>query len=112
MKYFLIAAFLSLLLSASCGVNQYTATTKAAYNAETGSWSYESNKNQENFEAKIGELKGKPVLEVRTTASTPEAAIAAALQSNLEISKQISALIQSILPLIQKAANVAATTGS
>ncbi len=90
---------LSLLPMLGCGVGQYTATTEAQYNAETGSWSYKSNKNQENFEAKLVESKaGRQVLEVKTTATTPEAAIAAALQSNLEIQKQISGMLQALMP--------------
>lgn len=97
---------LALLLSLNgCGANYFTATTEASYDAKTGSWSYKSNKNQENFEAKIAEFKdGRQVLEVKTTATTPEAAIAAAMAS---FSKAIDALT-----LLVQQATAAAKTGA
>lgn len=88
-----------------CGVGQYTASTEASYDAKTGSWNYRSNKNQENFEAKIAEFKdGRQVLEVKTTATTPEAAIAAAMAS---FSKAVDALT-----LMIQQATAAAKTGA
>jgi len=88
-----IVALMALFLSLNgCGVGFYTAMTEAEYNAETGSWRYRSNKNQEAFEAKIVEYRGKQTLEVKTTATTPEAAIAAAMASMAKLVDTLNAL--------------------
>ena len=82
-----------------CGVRQYTASTKVTYDGK--SWFYESNKNQEGLKAR---LSADGSAEIETTASTPEASIAAALQSNLEMQKQIGAMLQVLLPMMKAAA--------
>ena len=94
-----IALAILLSMSAGCGVSQYTASTKVTYDGKT--WFYESNKNQEGLKAKLNKDGSA---EIETTASTPEAAIAAALQSNLELQKQIGALLQVLLPMAKAAA--------
>ena len=99
MKTILIAAFLALLLSAGCGVTQYTASTKVSYDGKT--WFYESNKDQQGLKAKLSKDGSA---EIETTASTPEAAIAAALNSNLALQKQIADLMAVVLPLIKAGA--------
>ena len=100
MKYLLIA--LSLLL-VGCGASNFTANTTASVNPANG-FAYSSNKNQENLKA-TGEMSkdGTIKFSVETNASTPEAAIAAALQSNLELQKQVGALLQVILPMAKVA---------
>jgi hypothetical protein len=96
-----------------CGVNQqYTAMTTASANKD--GFSYSSSKNQEQFKG-MGDFDpatGKLHFEVSTTASTPEAAIAAALQSNLELQKQLGLILQTVIPLVEKAGLSAATGGA
>lgn len=73
-----------------CSAANYLGSTEASFNKD-GTWSYKSNKNQENFKAKLAtDASGASSVEVETTASTPEAAIAAALQSNLEALKALN----------------------
>lgn len=112
MKEVIWAALLGLVLSLSqgCGVSQYTANTTASANKD--GFNYTSNKNQESLHA-TGEIDpgtGNMKFDVTTTATTPEAAIAAAMQTNLKIQEQISAILQSLLPLIQAAAKAAAAS--
>lgn len=105
----LSAAILAFLLSLSaCGVSQYTANTTASVSPGNG-FAYSSNKNQENLDA-TGDMNpdGTVHFTVKTTATTPDAAIAAALQSNLEAQKQLTAILQAIMPLIATAAKVGA----
>jgi hypothetical protein len=89
-------ALAMLLWLTACGASFFACTTKASFNKD-GTWSYESCKNQENFKAKITENdKGRTTAEVETTATTPEAAIAAAMQS-------LAKLIDTIVPLLKEA---------
>jgi hypothetical protein len=77
----LAALAAALLAVAGCGANFFACTTKASFNKD-GTWSYESCKNQENFKAEIGKDRaGNPLAKVETTATTPEAAIAAAAEA-------------------------------
>lgn len=108
MKTLLICSLIAML--AGCGVSQYTASTTASANKD--GFNYVSNKNQESLHAhgEIDPASGKMDFDVTTTATTPEAAIAAAMQSNLKIQEQIAAILQAILPLIQAAAKAAAAS--
>ena len=95
-------------------VSQLTANTTVTYKDGKGKeFFYSSNKNQEGLDAHgdfdtDGNIKG---LSVKTTATTPEAAIAAALQSNIALQAQVGQLLQSVLPLIQSAAQGALAGG-
>ncbi len=83
-----------LLFTYGC-VSMFTATTEATY-TPGGALTYKSSKNQENFKAKVeldesGKLRG---FDVTTTATTPEAAIAAAAKALSEITAQIAELVK------------------
>lgn len=95
----LAAAGIILLLSLAGGCAEMLACkTVIAYRAD-GSWEYQSCKNQENLKAELGlSDQGKlNKLNVQTTALTPEAAIAGALQVQTELLRQL-------LPILQKGA--------
>lgn len=97
-KYIVITAFL--FLFSGCSASHFACTTEASFNKD-GTWSYKSCKNQENMKVSISEdAKGRTRAELETTASTPEAAIAAASNSLAKMADLLSALI----PLLQKAA--------
>lgn len=103
MKRFILAALMAIGLSATPGCASMF-SNKTTANVETAGFkgNYESAKNQENFHMTTtlnpdGTLKS---IDVHTTASTPESAIAAALQLN-------TTLIQEIMPLIKQAAAMA-----
>jgi phosphoenolpyruvate carboxylase len=99
----MIKLFLLAFLFLGCGVNQYTATTKASY--ENGNWYWLSNKNQENLKAKLGKDRdGNPIFEIETTATTPEAAIAAAMQSFALVQQQFAELLKQLGPLLKAGA--------
>lgn len=84
MKRFLIAWALGLLLSINGCASMYLGKTEATFETPNGlKGSYISNKNQENFSAKAttgpdGKING---VDIKTTATTPEAAMMAALES-------------------------------
>jgi hypothetical protein len=98
-----------LLLLSSCTASQYLGKTVATANKD--GFYYESNKNQEgmNAQGKINPATGEMAFDVKTTSTTPEAAIAAALQTNLEAQKQLGVILQAIMPLLQQAAQIGAT---
>ena len=105
MKNLIVGVGLALLLALSwgCSASHFACTTEASFNKD-GTWSYKSCKNQENMKVKISEdAQGRTVAELETTASTPEAAIAAASSSLAKMADLLSALI----PLLQKATAVA-----
>ena len=96
------------LFVSGCGLvgfkaDQFTAQTKAAANKD--GFSYESGKNQENLAA-TGEMNkdGTFKFTVNTTSSTPEAAIAAALQANAQAMQVMSELFKELIPLAKSAA--------
>jgi len=99
MKNILIAAALAVTLSLTAGcatvAKDFTASTTASYKAGDTMLDYSSTKNQENFKANItldpetGKVTG---LNVETTATTPESAIAAtaiARQKELEFLQKL-----------------------
>lgn len=99
MKRYLIACGLGLLLLITGCASMYLGKTTASFETPGGlKGSYESNKNQENFSASAlvgpdGKITG---VDIKTTATTPEAAMAAALAVQTEVLRQL-------MPLIQKA---------
>ena len=96
-----LAIVLCLALT-GCGASYFACTTKASYDPATGAFQYESCKDQQNFHAKMSQGEdGKPIAEVSTTATTPEAAIAAAMQS-------LAKLLDTLGPLIEKGLAAAA----
>lgn len=87
-----------MLILCSCA-NQFSASTEASF--KNGEWYYKSYKNQENLDASISlDKNGNPQAHISTSATTPEAAIAAA-------AKSLGILIDGLnklLPVIEKAA--------
>ena len=97
-------------LSACASAEKYLAATEARY--ENGNWYYMSRKNQENFSAKISkDENGNPVLDVKTTATTPEAAMAMAAQANAEFMKYIADILKSVEAQVKAAMGAAALAG-
>jgi len=90
------------IMLSGCGVAQYTASTEASYETPSVKGSYKSNKNQEGFKADMEiQPDGKITkLHIETTATTPEAAIAAAMAVNLKL----LSILEKLTPLIEKAA--------
>jgi len=107
----LLALGLVVLLSITGCASMFTSETVASYELApdgTVKANYRSGKNQEGFRARValdraGNVTG---FDLQTTATTPEAAIAAAVQVQL-LQMQ---LLEKLLPLIEKAA--AAGAGS
>lgn len=109
-----IAAILAVLMVSGCGAQMFACTTDAAYTVTNDgqlSASYKSCKEQQGFHAKIDQ-KSK-VLDVSVDhAATQESVIAAALQSNAAALQLLGSALQQILPIITKAAETAAVSGS
>ena len=86
---------LCLFLLTGCGASYFSASTTSCYKSGVTELCYSSTKNQENFKAKIalypdGTLKS---LDVQTTATTAEAAIAA----SAEAAKTLSGVVDGLL---------------
>ena len=89
---------LMLLATTGCATvaKDYTASTSAHYKSGDTEIAYDSTKNQENFKAHItidpatGKVTG---LDVETSASTPEAAIAATAQANAATARLLEKLM-------------------
>jgi len=104
----MLAGLICLLLSGGCGVlnpnvKDLTAATKATYKTvkvdESTEVSYESNKNQENFKAAFSidpDTNKITGLSVETTATTPEAAMAAVARAQ----ERMTALIEKLMSMI------------
>lgn len=109
-KYLFVIAYSLLLVLASClpgcsTAKDFQAHTLASYESNGVKVLYDSTKNQEAFKANIGldVVTGKiNNLNIETTAMTPEASIAAALQQN---AKSLE-LIQQLIPLLLKSAPI------
>jgi len=104
-KLFLLIAIFILTGCATVS-KDFTARTVASANKD--GFSYDSTKNQESLEA-MGEIDpetGKMKFSVKTTATTPEAAIAAASAANAAVMQAISELLKTVMPLITKGASV------
>lgn len=107
MTRFLIAWGLGLLLSISGCVSMFTARTTASYEADGKKIFYESNKDQMGLDATYELYESGAVKAVRIKADkavTPEAAIAAALQIQSEIIKEV-------IPLLKAAATKGMAAG-
>lgn len=76
----------------------FLATTKASY-TPGGALSYESSKNQEGFKANLEMAPdGKLLkLQVETKATTPEAAIAAALESQKAAMEALNKILDKVI---------------
>ena len=97
----IIAGILVLFLSltSSCGANFFTANTTASYELPNGEkLLYSSNKDQQGFKVHMGAgPDGKlRILDIETTAATPEAAIAAAMQSMAKLVDTLNALVSQL----------------
>lgn len=100
-----------LLLSSACATvsKDYTAQTIASY-TPGGQLYYQSSKNQEGFKAVTtfepgtGKLTG---LSIETKATTPEAAIAATMETN----RAMIETFNKVLEMLEKAGTAAATKG-
>ena len=98
-----------MLLLSGCGIlgfgaKDFTANTTASANKE--GFTYSSNKNQESLAAE-GEFDmntGKMVFKVKTSSTTPESSIAAALQANAQAMTAFSEIMKEIIPLAKAAA--------
>jgi hypothetical protein len=109
MKDFLTAAALAVCLSLTvgCGATYFTANTTATI-AKDGSMSWSSNKNQENLKASFTRKDGNiESFTIETTATTPEAAIAAAMQSMGRMMDTLNALAAQLVPAAAKAGALA-----
>lgn len=98
---------LALFLS-GCGVDRFLGSTTASYEiTPTGpKIYYSSNKDQQGFiaDVELDSLGKVKKFHVSTTATTPEAAIAAALQSNLKFQEQFGDILKAVIPMIEQAA--------
>ena len=73
--------------------NMFLGSTEVTF--KDGEWKYSSNKNQQDLAAEIGtDPRGKPFAKIQTTSTTPDAAIAAALQAQVIQSKIIQDLLR------------------
>lgn len=97
-----IGLLLALLLSSGCGAAWFSASTESCYEAGEIELCFRSSKNQENFKAKVSFYPDKTLkdLDVQTTATTAESAIAAASASLLAMAD----VLNKLLPLLEKAA--------
>lgn len=103
---FVAAALLATLTACSLlgpNANQFSANTKAS--ADRNGFKYDSNKNQENLDATgdIDPTTGKMHFAVKTTATTPEATIAATLAAYAATMQTLSDAIKLLVPLAQSA---------
>lgn len=104
MKIFIYALALALLLSITgCGIRAWSASTEATYEISPDGKKifYQSNKEMQGLILEVTEVEGK-IHTVKISvdkSSTSEAAIAAALQSQLNLQTQLMRLIDQLTPL-------------
>lgn len=101
-------AILLMLLLTGCGIRMWSASTEATYqiSPDGKKISYESNKEQQGLILEISDIDGK-IHTVKISvdkSSTSEAAIAAALQTQLTLQTQLMRLMEQLAPLIAKGA--------
>lgn len=99
----LILAF----LLTGCGIRAWSASTEATYqiSPDGKKITYESNKEQQGLILEIHEVEGR-IYTVKISvdkSSTSEAAVAAALASQLNLQTQLMRLIEQLAPLAAKA---------
>ena len=97
----IIAGMLVLFLSlnSGCGANFFTANTTASYELPNGEkLIYSSNKDQQGFKVHMGAgPDGKlRILDIESNSTTPEAAIAAAMQSMAKLVDTLNALVSQL----------------
>lgn len=98
-----IVSFLLVMFFVSgCSAGWFSAKTESCYEAGDIKVCYKSSKNQENFKAKVAFYPDKTLkdLDIQTTATTAESAIAAASVSIAAIADALAKLI----PILEKAA--------
>jgi len=109
LKVFIYALLIALLLSVTgCGIRMWSASTEATYEItpDGKKITYESNKEMQGLILEISEVDGK-VHTVKISvdkSSTSEAAVTAALQSQLNLQVQLMRLIDQLAPLAAAAA--------
>jgi hypothetical protein len=96
--------FLLLLLLSGCGIRAWSASTEATYeiSPDGKKISYQSNKEQQGLILEITEIDGRiNVVKISVDKSgTSEAAIAAALQTQINAQVQLMKLFEVIAPLV------------
>jgi len=108
-KILIGALLLAMVLSLTgCGIRAWSASTEATYEVSLDGKkiSYESNKEQQGLILEITELEGRAqTIKISVDkSSTSEAAVAAALQVQLNMQAQLSRLIDQLAPLAAAAA--------
>jgi hypothetical protein len=107
--FFLCALALAVILSlVGCGIRAWSASTEATYEVSLDGKkiSYESNKEQQGLILEITEVEGKAqTIKISVDkSSTSEAAVAAALQMQLNLQSQLMRLIDQLAPMAAAAA--------
>ena len=104
----LVLLWALLFLISGCGIRLWSASTEATYEItpDGKKISYESNKEQQGLVLEISEVDGKiHTVKINVDkSSTSEAAIAAALQTQLNLQQQLMRLIDQLVPLAAAAA--------
>ena len=98
MKKLIMGLAIISIIGGCASVDKYLATTTASY-TPGGQFYYQSNKNQEGFHAVVKlDADGKvKELDIQTKATTPEAAMAAALSANAAMLETLNSLIKSLM---------------
>jgi hypothetical protein len=103
-----LSIVIMLLSLTGCGIRAWSASTEATYEVSLDGKkiTYESNKEQQGLILEITELEGRAqTIKISVDkSSTSEAAIAAALQMQLNLQAQLSRLIDQLAPLAAAAA--------
>ena len=104
LRIFIYALMLALLLSVTgCGIRMWSASTEATYEITPDGKKifYSSNKEMQGLVLEVNEVDGKMhTVKINVDkSSTSEAAVAAALQSQLNIQAQLMRLIDQLAPL-------------
>lgn len=104
MRIFIYALGLALLLSITgCGIRAWSASTEATYEISPDGKKivYSSNKEMQGLVLEVTEVEGKiHTVKINVDkSSTSEAAIAAALQVQLNLQTQLMKLIDQLAPL-------------
>ncbi len=108
-KVFILALLAAVVLSLTgCGIRAWSASTEATYEVSLDGKkiSYSSSKEQQGLILEITEVEGRAqTIKISVDkSSTSEAAIAAALQMQLNLQAQLSRLIDQLAPLAAAAA--------